>query len=185
MMEYDVFSQLHSPRYSRLSFPPYRYIPGQNPHPVANPAGHSFRAAGMPEPHVPFVPSERWRESDLYLYGCDLYNHGYWWEAHEAWEGLWHHPEKGSAQKEFLQGLIQVSACHLNLYLGRMDGVARLRRTSFEHFERATSQLTTANYMGLEVREFMSRVASYYSGVLGSSLAVHCAKTYPYVLVTL
>lgn len=183
-MENDVFSQLQAPRYSRLAFPPYRFIPGRNPHPVANPAGHSFRAAGESEPHVTFVPPERWRESEAYLYGCDLYNHGYWWEAHEAWEGLWHHPEKGSAQKEFLQGLIQVSACHLNLYLGRMDGVARLRRTSVEHFERAIAQLTTTDYMGMDIREFLVRVDSYYVLVLSFAGAAHRASAYPYALVT-
>ncbi|MER9856292.1 DUF309 domain-containing protein [Mesorhizobium sp. M0098] len=29
--------------------------------------------------------------SDVFRWGIDLFNHGYYyWEAHEAWEPLWH-----------------------------------------------------------------------------------------------
>ncbi|TGQ49534.1 DUF309 domain-containing protein, partial [Mesorhizobium sp. M1C.F.Ca.ET.210.01.1.1] len=26
----------------------------------------------------------------MFRWGIDLFNHGYYWEAHEAWEPLWH-----------------------------------------------------------------------------------------------
>src|SRR4030095_3868699 len=79
-----------APRYApQRPFPPYRFVPGLNPHPVSHPQGHSYRGRAREEPPPRFAP-ERWRENVDFLHGCDLYNHAYWWEAHEAWEGLWH-----------------------------------------------------------------------------------------------
>ena len=51
----------------------------------------------------------------VFLYGVDLYNHGYLWEAHEAWEGLWHQAKRDALQAEFLQGLIQCAAAALKV----------------------------------------------------------------------
>ena len=39
-----------------------------------------------PDPPDP----EQWHLCRPYLYGIDLFNDGYYWEAHEVWEGLWH-----------------------------------------------------------------------------------------------
>jgi hypothetical protein len=35
------------------------------------------------------VATEASLTSDAFLWGLDLFNHYYYWEAHEAWEGLW------------------------------------------------------------------------------------------------
>ncbi len=42
----------------------------------------------MPVEPIP-VAAEASLCSDAFLWGLDLFNHGYYWEAHEAWEGLW------------------------------------------------------------------------------------------------
>ena len=90
-------------------FPPYRHIPGVTPHPIRDPRGHSY---GVEEVHdAEPLPPEFWRQNEDYLYGVDLYNFAYWWEAHEAWEGLWHQAE--GTYRLFLQGLIQVSAAFI------------------------------------------------------------------------
>ena len=44
--------------------------------------------AGVPLPTAVCVSPENWAKSHDHLYGC-LYNHAYWWEAREVWEGLW------------------------------------------------------------------------------------------------
>ena len=68
------------------SFPPYAYIPGRAPHPTRDPKGHNYGAEfETPKPPDP----DDWRACRDYLYGIDLFNHGFYWEAHEAWEGLW------------------------------------------------------------------------------------------------
>ena len=67
--------------------PPYTFIPGRTPHPVSDPAGHMH---GKTLERPPAPDPSRWQESRAYLVGVDLFNHGFYWEAHEAWEGLWH-----------------------------------------------------------------------------------------------
>ncbi len=68
--------------------PPYSYVPGGPfPHPIREPSGHSY---GHRTEAVPPIEPDGWRDSPAYLRGIDLFNAGYYWEAHEAWEPLWH-----------------------------------------------------------------------------------------------
>lgn len=84
------------------SFPHYAYLPGRGPHPVRDPAGHSYNI----QPTQVTVSLD----SDEFAWGQDLFNHGYYWEAHEAWEALWQVAEKGSPMRALLKGLILLSA---------------------------------------------------------------------------
>ena len=61
------------------------------------------------------------------LRGVDLYNHGFGWEAHEAWESMWHRPAD-STQAAWLQALIQLAAATVQESIGHPDGRARLCR---------------------------------------------------------
>ncbi len=154
---------LSFPRYSTAPFPSYRFIPGKSPHPTAHPDGHSYRPAGTPEPHVDLPRPEDWAASDTYLLATDLYNHGYWWEAHETWEALWQVSDKGGVQGRFLQGLIQLAACHLKWHMGHLDGVARLRESSLKYLRAAQSDGSAGEYMGLEVTNLCTAVEIYYA----------------------
>ena len=179
----DERLNIHHRRYGTTPFPPYRYEPGTHPHPIAHPQGHSHRPRGVPHPHVIHVPPERWRESEDYLYGCDLYNHAYWWEAHEAWEGLWQTCDKKSTQGRFLQGLIQAAACHLKLHMHSRSGVDRLRPSSLAYLRGASSEIHTSTYMGLELRAFIDSLDAYFDVRidLAEGLIAHDAATYPYI----
>lgn len=172
-----------APRYCDVAFPPYRFVPGRNPHPTAHPEGHSYVPPGASHPRVDYVPPERWHESVDYLYGCDLYNHAYWWEAHEAWEGLWQLTDKKGCQGLFLQGLIQASACHLKLFLGHMRGVARLRDSAVRNLRAGTRDLDVGPYMGLDYEAFLSRFARYYVSDDGTKRTRHDLAIFPYVLL--
>ncbi len=70
--------------------------------------------------------AEGWRENELYLYGVDLFNLGYWWEAHAAWEALWQTTGRSDAAGRFLQGLIQIAAALVQHRAGREGGARRL-----------------------------------------------------------
>lgn len=103
-------------------FPPYAYVPGQGPHPVRDPAGHSH---GDANPAVSAVDPAAWRDCPVFLYGVDLFNHGYFWEAHESWEALWHaYPAESEAAK-LLQALIKLAAANVKRREGRPRGVER------------------------------------------------------------
>ena len=155
------------PRYCpQRPFPPYRHIPGVTPHPIRDPLGHSYEPVGEdsgPDTSDTFLPPEMWRENEDYLYGVDLYNFAYWWEAHEAWEGLWHQAE--DTYRLFLQGLIQISAAHIK-YHSRMlrplrslflAGREKLRQVAYESYD------TRGVYMGLGLLEFLENAASFFA----------------------
>ena len=78
-------------------WPAYAYHPGQDPHPTRDPAGHSH---GVAEDESPAEPAEAWARSRRFLLGVDLFNHGYAWEAHEAWESMWLRPAERAQARE-------------------------------------------------------------------------------------
>jgi hypothetical protein len=101
------------------SFPPYAYLPGRQPHPVRDPTGHSYRVKPMP------VVPEASLGSDVFLWGLDLFNHGYYWEAHEAWEGLWQVADRGGPSRMLFKGLILLSAAGVKIREGKHAAAAR------------------------------------------------------------
>lgn len=110
-------------RYSKLAFPPYTYVPGSGtPHPVSDPRGHMH--GHVVEAPSPLIPS-RWQENETYLYAVDLFNHGYYWEAHEAWESLWHLTGRQGQLADFLKGLIKLAAAGVKCLEGNSTGVER------------------------------------------------------------
>ncbi len=134
-----------------LVFPPYTYVPGQFPHPFADPEGHSY---GM-KPAICEPPDpNHWSASRSYLAGIDLFTHGYYWEAHEAWEGLWHACGRKGTTADFLKGLIQLSAAGVKVRQGQPDGVRNHARRAAELFAGVPR---AKRFMGLSVEELIAR----------------------------
>ena len=145
-------------RYSPArAFPPYAYLPGRDPHPTRDPRGHSH---GHPEVPAPYLPAERWAENDDYLWGVDLYNHGYLWEAHEVWEGLWHAAKHDPPQADVLQALIQCAAACLKIPMGQPRGLERLAAMATEKLERVARTEGTP-YMGLDLFELVADMRAF------------------------
>ncbi|HYO25577.1 MAG TPA: DUF309 domain-containing protein [Lacipirellulaceae bacterium] len=95
------------PRYVAAPLPPYSYVPGAAPHPVSDPRGHMYGLAH--ETVEPLAPDE-WRQSESYLRAVDLFNHGFYWEAHEAWESLWLAAGRAGPVATWMKGLIKLAA---------------------------------------------------------------------------
>jgi len=110
-----------------MPFPPYAFVPGKHPHPVRDPQGHSF---GQHQVTVPCPDAAELKHNPEFLYGIDLFNHGYYWEAHEVWEGLWHACGRKGPLADFLKGLIHLGAAGVKAREGIPNGVKR-------HAERA------------------------------------------------
>ena len=138
------------------SFPSYAYLPGQGVHPNNHPEGHSYGV----EAEALYLRAPDWRENDDYLYGVDLYNHGYLWEAHEAWEGLWHRARHDALQAMFLQGLIQCAAAALKVSMGQPRGLERLAQAGTGRLEQVLRS-GAAQYMGLEVASFVAEFRAF------------------------
>jgi hypothetical protein len=132
------------PRYAPAHpLPPYAYVPGHDlPHPVNDPRGHSYSNAPTDAgdalnavarfADLPPDPASRCRvltvtlagNSD-WLYAIDLFNGGWYWEAHEAWEGFWHALGRTSLEARFVQGLIHLAAAAVKIREGKPAGVSR------------------------------------------------------------
>ena len=100
-------------RLTTRPLPAYSYVPRLMPHPVTHPEGHSYGVRDQPvDLGVRQLPRD-WALVEEYLYGIDLFNAAFFWEAHESWEAVWHAVERDSAMGHFLQGMIQASAALL------------------------------------------------------------------------
>jgi len=132
-------------------FPAYAYIPGRFPHPTSDPSGHSYGV----EPAVPEkVEPEKWRESRPYLYGIDLFNGGYFWESHVAWESLWMAFGRKGMVADFLKGLIHLAAAGVKALEGKPEGVRSHSGRAAELFRRVIR--TTDHLMGFRVMELLT-----------------------------
>lgn len=128
-------------------FPPYAFLPGVDPHPTRSSRGHSY---GAQDAAAVYLPAASWRENEDYRFGLDLYNHGYLWEAHEAWEAIWHAARSDELQAEFIQGLIQCAAAMLKLRMQEPRGASKLATQGTARLEGVAGQ-AGEHYMGLEV----------------------------------
>lgn len=129
-------------------FPPYTFVPGKTPHPINDPAGHSS-GADPPKPD-PFDP-HHWEKSVDYLYGVDLFNYGYYWEAHEVWEGLWHVTGHDSEPGLFLKGLIKLTAAGVKALQQNDHGIRAHIAGAREIFHHFNKEFRYENYAGMKV----------------------------------
>jgi len=102
---------------------------------------------------MPLDPTS-WRDCTPYLHGLDLFNFGYYWEAHEAWEAVWHAAGRGGQVADFLKGLIKLAAAGVKAREGRSEGVIRHARRAQELFEKvAMHSADDCHFMGLSLEE--------------------------------
>ncbi len=138
------------PRYTDDPLPAYSFVPGKTPHPHTDPAGHRF-GCDLP-PAEPLEP-ERWASSRRYLLGIDLFNHGYYWEAHEMWEAVWNANGRRGPVATLLKCLIQLAVVGVKLRQGMIDGAIAHARRAAELAHAVHGVTGEKRYMGLEVAE--------------------------------
>jgi predicted metal-dependent hydrolase len=72
-----------------------------------------------------------------FAWGCDLFDHRYYWEAHEVWECEWRELAPGDLERELLQGLICAAAFLVKQHQGVLSGAERLLGRAEERLHRA------------------------------------------------
>ncbi len=130
----------HCPQYP---FPDYRYIPGK----------------GLKDEHrrdLPIFKSQKldschWTSNEAYLYGIDLFNHGFLFEAHEIWEELWFVCGTQSSEGQFLKSLIQLAAAQLKFNLNEPRPATRLMESAKKILEKISNEQSETLYMGLSL----------------------------------
>ena len=151
-------------RYTDKEFPAYRFVPGLHPHPVYSPEGHSY---GLDEEEVSKWKSDVWRLNEDYLYGIDLYNYHFYWEAHEAWEALWLASVNRSSEHMFIQGLIKMGAALLKIRMASYQiqdliGARTLSKSGMD----LMSKVGLSNFMGLDIESYLASYSSFISPIL-------------------
>lgn len=149
-------------RYSQREFPWYRFVPGRHPHPVRDPLGHSYQGK-VKVHHQESWHLTGWRTVDDWCYGVDLFNQFYFWEAHEAWEGLWAVADRDGAPRLLLQGLIQVAAACLKAHLGVWKGTRSLSEEGLGKLRRAGD--LQPHLLGLDIPVTVAEFDSYFARI--------------------
>jgi predicted metal-dependent hydrolase len=165
-------------------WPSYSYVPGRFPHPASDPAGHLY---GKP-PERPLAPdADSWRQSRAYLYGVDLFNFGYYWEAHEVWEGLWHAYGRRGPTADFFRGLIKLAAAGVKVRQGVPAGVASHAARAAAVFGSAAESLggIDARLFGLRIGDLLaySRVAEAMAPTVEGDHEEGVKIVFPFVLL--
>ncbi len=124
--------------------PDYAFIPGG---PFAHP-----NVEGGPEPITLPVEVGNWRASPSYLFGFKLFNAGYYWEAHEVWESLWHAHGRRGPIADLLKGLIKLAAAGVKVRQGQLHGIVTHATRAGLCFA-ATRGVVGRNLLGLDLNE--------------------------------
>lgn len=80
----------------------------------------------LPGPGVPHPSDGGFRAEPDFDYACDLFDHRFFWEAHEVWEAEWRRLDRDSPDAWLLQGLILGAAFALKKHQGVEEGAKRL-----------------------------------------------------------
>jgi uncharacterized protein len=137
-----------------VPWPAYAFVPGGPwPHPTSSPQGHSFGLAA--HDRTPIV-GDAWDSSPAYLRGAALFNAGYYWEAHEAWESLWHAHGRKGATADVIKALIKLAAAGVKVRERQPHGVITHSRRASTLFA-ASREKTEGRLLGLDLGEWEKR----------------------------
>lgn len=167
------------PRYTNFIFPEYRFIPGENLHPITDPLGHSYQKK-FATPDI--LKTENWKTNQRYLWAIDLYNHAFWWEAHEAFEGLWQITPKTDRTRDLLQGLIKICAAFLKWYSLQFRGAKILFNSGLSHL--ASVLEFCPQCMGINLERYMVGIRKHFFHMKENSTAKeNILKDYPFIFL--
>jgi hypothetical protein len=85
------------------------------------------------------VTDENWTGNIAYLAGLELYQAGYFWEAHEVLEPFWMSCAPNSRERHLVAGLIQLANTCLKLRMCRPRAASRLSEMVIDHLAEASS----------------------------------------------
>jgi hypothetical protein len=137
---------LNQPRYN-----PEAPIPGIPYHPGITRRDPSFQIDHQP-------PPSDWKVDACYLHGVDLFNHGCYWEAHEAWEHRWLPLTEEDPHRTFLQGLIQAAAALLKIRLQDPDSASTIWQRGRNRLLLTDQENRSETYQGIELAPLITSI---------------------------
>ena len=106
---------------------------------------------GAAEPKARRLTGSDWWKNQDYLFGFDLFNAGYFWEAHTYWERLWCLPGTDEPVRLLLRGLIQLAAARLKLAQNVPEGSRKLVLRARRAFEELRKLEGDESYLGVHL----------------------------------
>lgn len=144
-------------RYTSDYLPEYAHRPGETVHPNKE-GGHYF---GKKEPEQKPLTQENYVIHHEYLYGIDLYNHGYFWESHVYWEAAWNGCGRKGKTADFLKALILLAAGRLKYEIGQNP-------PALGHYEKSKGlfeSLECEEFAGMDIENLIREIASLVNGI--------------------
>jgi uncharacterized protein len=145
-----------SKRYlSSKDFPPYIFVPGENPHPKKS-GGHM---EGEGDPVAPKINPAHPETNEFLRYSLDLYNHGYYWESHVYFEALWNAHGRAGSVADFLKGMIKLGAAGVKINIDQ-------KQSALGHFDRAKELFESVmkaegpEFLGFNLKTILSQIDS-------------------------
>ncbi|MDK3071671.1 DUF309 domain-containing protein [Sedimentitalea sp. JM2-8] len=133
-----------------MNLPPHAYVPGQTPRhdPSLFDDLHDSVRVGMTGAEI--ANSAAWRA------GRAFFEHGFYWEAHEALEPVWMATAPNSVERHAVQALIQTANAALKARMNRPNAVRRLCGMAETHLHACGSGVR--DVMGLPLDDLESRI---------------------------
>lgn len=145
-----------SKRYlSSKDFPPYIFVPGENPHPKKS-GGHM---EGEGDPVASQIDPAHPENNEFLRYSLDLYNHGYFWESHVYFEALWNAHGRAGSISDFLKGMIKLGAAGVKINIDQ-------KVSALGHFDRAKELFEIViksegpEFLGFNLKTILSQIDS-------------------------
>ncbi len=134
--------------------PATRHIPGTG----SKPDKHYL------EQIISLVPDKTqanlWQDNVPYRYGWWLFQHSYFWEAHEVWEAVWWRATPQSLERHFMQGIIQLSNASLKHKQNHYRACNRIVSAALELLGEGRFK---SAFMGVDVRAICTLLCSMIS----------------------
>ncbi|MEZ6065921.1 MAG: DUF309 domain-containing protein [Planctomycetaceae bacterium] len=128
--------------------PRYTHTPGAGtPHPYRDPRGHSHDRKPL---QCKPLHEAYWAENRSYLLGLDLFNLGFYWEAHDEWERLHKITTPDTLEGRFLKGLVKMAAAGMKVREESIHGVRRHAASAGEVFADIAAESDVDRYCGLD-----------------------------------
>lgn len=161
-----------APRYSDRPLPSYRHLPFQNAHPFLDEDGHSFGEKLAP---IEGFGPDNWMDCDEYLYAVDLFNNGFWWEAHERLKHVSIGAGRESKTGVFVQGLIQLSAALLKYSMEEYAAAQTLTELGLGNLEADTNPFLGVDAVALKraVLDCLAGAENGYPSIRLAGIGLH------------
>ena len=131
--------------------PPYAFVPGRAPHPESDPAGHSFGVARG----LATIDLDHWPRCRAYLRGLDLFNAGFFWEAHVEFESLWLACGRRGTAADYFKAWVKLAAAGVKHRQEMPAGVKTHAARAAELWRGVVKTHGTPQFLGFDLAELI------------------------------